>query len=236
MLSALGGTVGVLLASWLVRLFVSLAPTNSRASRRSRSTRSVLVFTLALATLTGMLFGLAPARRGFRADPNESLRDMGARAATSGGARGASRFLVVAEVALALMLVVGAGLMVKSLLTAAAGAHRVRERRRDDLRIEPAGCSLSGRNCCAVRRTGARRSAHGARGAVRGRDQLSAAGVVWLQRRVRYRGQASVRPRHGAGGRVPDGHARLLRDAGHPVRQRRPGLHRRPTTPLAGRS
>ena len=116
LLSVIGGAVGVLLASWLVRLFVSLAPTNFPRLQSITIDWNVLIFTLGLATLTGMLFGLAPARRGFRTDPNESLRDMGARGATSGGARGASRFLVVAEVALALMLVVGAGLMVKSLL------------------------------------------------------------------------------------------------------------------------
>ena len=57
-----------------------------------------------------------PARRGFRTDPNDSLRDTGARGATSGGSRGASRLLVIAEVAVALVLVIGAGLMVKSLL------------------------------------------------------------------------------------------------------------------------
>jgi putative ABC transport system permease protein len=116
LLSVLGGTVGVLLASWLVRLFVSLAPSSFPRLQAITIDWDVLAFTLALATLTGMLFGLAPARRGFRTDPNESLRDMGARGATSGGARGASRFLVVAEVALALMLVIGAGLLVKSLL------------------------------------------------------------------------------------------------------------------------
>ena len=64
---------------------------------------------------TGLIFGVAPAGRGFRTDPNASLRDTGTRGATSGN-RGASRLLVVAEIAVALMLVIGAGLMVKSLL------------------------------------------------------------------------------------------------------------------------
>jgi putative ABC transport system permease protein len=65
---------------------------------------------------TGLLFGVAPARRGFRVDPNEGLRDTAARGGTSAGSRGASRLLVVAEIALAMILVIGAGLMVKSLL------------------------------------------------------------------------------------------------------------------------
>jgi putative ABC transport system permease protein len=66
--------------------------------------------------VTGVLFGLVPARHGFQVDPNESLRGSGARGATSGGARRASRFLVVAEIGIAMVLVIGAGLLVKSLL------------------------------------------------------------------------------------------------------------------------
>ena len=116
LLSVIGAIVGVLLASWLVRLFLSLAPANFPRVQPVTIDVSVLAFTLGLAMLTGLLFGMAPARRGFRTDPNESLRDLGARGGTNGGAHGASRVLVVAEVALTLILVAGAGLMVKSLL------------------------------------------------------------------------------------------------------------------------
>jgi putative ABC transport system permease protein len=117
MLLALAGALaGVLLAKGLVRLFVGLALSSFPRLQSISVDAGVLAFTLGLATLTGLIFGLAPARRGFAADPTESLRDTGARGATSAGARGASRVLVVAEIALAFMLVVGAGLMVKSLL------------------------------------------------------------------------------------------------------------------------
>jgi putative ABC transport system permease protein len=117
MLLALAGALaGVLLAKGLVRLFVGLAPSSFPRLQSISVDAGVLAFTLGLATLTGLIFGLGPARRGFAADPTESLRDTGARGATSAGARGASRVLVVAEIALAFMLVVGAGLMVKSLL------------------------------------------------------------------------------------------------------------------------
>jgi len=116
LLSLVGATVGVLLGSWLLRLFVAMAPANFPHLQNISIDLRVLAFTLVLATLTGIVFGMAPAVRGFRVDPNDGLREMGARGATSGGARGASRVLVVAEIALALMLVVGAGLMVKSLL------------------------------------------------------------------------------------------------------------------------
>jgi putative ABC transport system permease protein len=115
MLSVAGGIVGVLLAGWLLRLFLSLAPAGFPRRSAISMDLGVLAFTFAVATLTGLLFGIAPARRCFRSDPTDSLRDTGARGATAGGARGASRALVVAEVALALVLVIGAGLMVKSL-------------------------------------------------------------------------------------------------------------------------
>ena len=114
MLSAIGGVAGVLLASWLMRLFLSLSPVLPRVQTISIDSR-ILLFTLAIAMITGVLFGLAPARQGFHADPNDSLRDSGTRSAT-GGSKGASRTLVTAEVALALVLVTGAGLLVKSLI------------------------------------------------------------------------------------------------------------------------
>jgi putative ABC transport system permease protein len=115
MLSVAGGIIGVLLASWLLRLFVSLSPVSFPRIQAIAIDNGVLIFTLAVATLTGVLFGLAPARQGFRTDPNDSLRDTGTRGAT-GGSRGTSRTLVTAEIALALVLVIGAGLMLKSLL------------------------------------------------------------------------------------------------------------------------
>ena len=114
LLSLAGAAVGVLLGSWLVRLFVALAPASFPMREGIGIDPYVLGFTLALATLTGLVFGLAPAIRGFRTAPRAAQQDMATRGST--GARGASRTLVVAEVALALVLVVGAGVMGKSLL------------------------------------------------------------------------------------------------------------------------
>ena len=116
LLAVIGGVVGVLLASWLLRLFLLLAPANFAGVQTIRLDGQVLLMTLLTACATGLLFGLAPARHGFKVDPNDSLRESGARGATSAGAKGASRALVVAEIALAMVLVIGAGLMVKSLL------------------------------------------------------------------------------------------------------------------------
>jgi len=116
LLAVIGSVVGVLLASWLLRLFLTLAPANFAGVQTVRLDAQVLLMTLLTACATGLLFGLAPARHGFKVDPNDSLRESGARGATSAGSRGASRALVVAEIALAMILVIGAGLMVKSLL------------------------------------------------------------------------------------------------------------------------
>ncbi len=116
LLSAIGGGAGVLVASWLLRFFVALAPTGFSGVQVIAIDWHVMGFTVAVAVVTGLIFGLAPARRGFHVDANDGLRDAGARGASSGGARGASRVLVVAEIGLAIVLVVGAGLMVKSLL------------------------------------------------------------------------------------------------------------------------
>ena len=115
LLAVLGSVAGVLLAGWLLRIFQALAP-NFAGVQTIRIDTQILLTTLLTAVVTGILFGLAPARHGFRVDPNDSLRDTGARGATSGGSKGASRAFVVAEIALAMILVIGAGLMVKSLL------------------------------------------------------------------------------------------------------------------------
>jgi putative ABC transport system permease protein len=115
LLSLVGGVLGVLLAGWLIRLFVSLAPPTFPRLALLGIDTGVLAFTLALATVTGLLFGLTPILRGMDTNPNDALRE-GARSGMSPRARVSTRVLVVSEVALALVLAVGAGLMVKSLL------------------------------------------------------------------------------------------------------------------------
>ena len=116
LLASAGGVLGVLLGGWLLRLFIALAPIGFAGVQSITIDRQVLVATAFVAMLTGIVFGVAPARRAFRADANDSLRDAGGRGASAGGARGASRLLVIAEIGLAMVLAVGAGLLVKSLL------------------------------------------------------------------------------------------------------------------------
>jgi putative ABC transport system permease protein len=115
LLALAGGGLGVLLAGWLLRLFVSLAPPNFPRLTAIGIDTGVLAFMLGLAALTGFLFGLAPVLRGTRAQPSDALRE-GVRGGLSPRARASSRALVVSEVALALVLATGAGLMVKSLI------------------------------------------------------------------------------------------------------------------------
>ena len=90
-------------------------PHQPAAARAHASRLTVVVFTLALGVVTTLVFGLAPALRTLRVNLVDSLRE-GSQQATVGGARQRLRgALVVAEVALAVVLVIGAGLMIRSL-------------------------------------------------------------------------------------------------------------------------
>ncbi|HTL54035.1 MAG TPA: ABC transporter permease [Candidatus Limnocylindrales bacterium] len=114
LLALVGGTVGTLFGCWGVKLCVALSPANIPRLMDVSVDKLALGFTLGAAVLTGLVFGLAPAWQGAQADLNEALKE-GSRAASSGFAAARTRsFLVVAEVALATVLLVGAGLMLQS--------------------------------------------------------------------------------------------------------------------------
>jgi putative ABC transport system permease protein len=113
LLSALGGAAGLLLAVWGVDLLVSLDPTGVQRAGEVTLDWRVLGFTFGLSLLTGLLFGLAPALQASKADFNESLKE-GGRSAQGLGRSRLRGALVVSEVALTLVLLVGAGLLVKS--------------------------------------------------------------------------------------------------------------------------
>jgi putative ABC transport system permease protein len=115
LLGLLGGLTGVLLTFWGIEVFLALAPAGLASSLEISIDATVLGFALGLSMLTGILFGLAPAFQASKPDLNESLKEAGGRSA--GGARHLSRSVLVAsEVALALVLLVGAGLMINSFL------------------------------------------------------------------------------------------------------------------------
>jgi putative ABC transport system permease protein len=114
LLGLLGGTAGMVVAFWGVDLFVALAPPDLPRLGDLRVDGRVLLFTTLVALLTGLGAGLVPACRAARVDLVAGLADGG-----SAGAAPASRrlrsVLVVAEVALCLVLLVGAGLLLRSL-------------------------------------------------------------------------------------------------------------------------
>jgi putative ABC transport system permease protein len=113
-LSAFGGVLGVLLALWGTDLLLSLAPDGLPRVDEIRVDGAVLAFSLLVTVVSGALFGLVPALGASRVDLQEALR-AGGRAASAGRRpRRVRRVLVVAETALALVLVTGAALVARS--------------------------------------------------------------------------------------------------------------------------
>lgn len=112
LLSVGGGAVGLLLAMWGADLLLAAIPNNIPWIKEIALDRNVLAFTIAASLVTGIVFGLAPAFQFSRPDLNETLKE-GGRGSTSGRQR-ARAVLVVSEVALALVLFIGATLMLKT--------------------------------------------------------------------------------------------------------------------------
>ena len=114
LLALMAGVLGVLLASWGVDLLVSAGAGNIPRTGEIRVDGRVMGFTLLIAVLTGVIFGLAPALQASKTDLNAALKD------TSRGSGGGLRRarvrsgLVVAEVALSVVLLIGAGLLIRS--------------------------------------------------------------------------------------------------------------------------
>ncbi len=120
-LALAGGTGGVLLAYGGVRLLVTLGASSIPRVQGATIDARVLVSALAISAATALAFGLVPALRATAVDLNESLKD-GSRGASDGRRRaGFRKFLIASEFALALVLLVGAGLMVRTF--AALSAH-----------------------------------------------------------------------------------------------------------------
>lgn len=113
LLALIGAAVGVGLAEAGVRALLALLPQNLPLANQVTINAPVLLFTVLIAVLTGVLFGLAPALKGTGSELNQSLRDGGRQSAGTSHHR-LNQLLVVGEVALALMLLVGAGLLLRS--------------------------------------------------------------------------------------------------------------------------
>jgi putative ABC transport system permease protein len=114
-LGLMGGLLGLLIASWGTRGLVSLIPAGTIPNNLEITMNvPVLLFTLAVSLVTAFIFGLWPAIQGSRTQTREVLQSAGQRATAGAGARRAQSVLVVAEVALSLILLVMAGLMIRS--------------------------------------------------------------------------------------------------------------------------
>jgi len=116
LLSIAGGALGALLATWGVEALVRLGEGSIPRTANVRIDATVLAFTFLISLATGLLFGLAPALRTVRVNLIDSLKD-GLRGSGEGALRNRTRsLLVVLEIAIAVMLLIGAGLLIRSLI------------------------------------------------------------------------------------------------------------------------
>ena len=116
LLALIGGAIGILLAAWGVNSIVTLSAGSLPPTSRVGIDATVLLWTVVISVLTGVLFGLAPALRAMRLNLSESLKE-GSRSAVDGEQRNRTRsVLVVLESAMAVVLLIGAGLLIRSLI------------------------------------------------------------------------------------------------------------------------
>jgi predicted permease len=113
LLSLAGGVLGLLLAFWGTHLVLAAIPDELPHTQQVGMDPYVLLFMLAVSLLTGVLFGLAPAFHTSNVNPQESLKE-GSRG-SGGGRHRTEGIFVVVEVALAMVLLAGAGLMIRSI-------------------------------------------------------------------------------------------------------------------------
>jgi putative ABC transport system permease protein len=114
LLALAGGGSGLLLALWGLNVLAALQPGNIPRLAELSIDRGALLFTLAVSLLTGIVFGLAPALQASKPDLNDALKE-GGKGTSEGGSRQRLRsILIVSEIALSLVLLIGAGLMIKS--------------------------------------------------------------------------------------------------------------------------
>jgi putative ABC transport system permease protein len=114
LLATLGGALGLLLAVWGTDLLIAISPADTPRLNEIKADRSVLGFTILASLLPGIVFGLLPALRLSRPDIMHGLKEGGRTGMSDASSSRVRNSLVVSEVALALVLLVGAGLLLKS--------------------------------------------------------------------------------------------------------------------------
>ncbi len=113
LLAVLGGGLGLIVAAWGIQAAISVLPTTLPRASEIRLDSRVFLFTIAISLLTGILAGLVPALKTSQRRLSETLKE-GGRGAGNGRGR-AQSIMVAAEMALAVVLLIGAGLMIRSL-------------------------------------------------------------------------------------------------------------------------
>jgi putative ABC transport system permease protein len=113
LLSVIGGIAGLLLSIWLTDVLMSMIPEGAPRPEHIGLDYRVLAFALGVSALTGILFGIVPALQASKLDVSSSLKE-GGRAGEGHRRTSARSVLLIGEVALSLMLLVGAGLLIKS--------------------------------------------------------------------------------------------------------------------------
>jgi len=116
LLSVVGGVVGLVLAYWLLDVLSWLGPSNIPRLPAIHMDGRVLAFNSAIAVLTGILFGMAPALRTSKLNLSEALKE-GARNVAGGRHDRLRKLLVISEVALSLVLLISAGLLIRSFIS-----------------------------------------------------------------------------------------------------------------------
>ena len=139
MIALAGGLLGLLVSVWTTSALLRILPADATGGWIAATVNvRLLLFTLALSTFTGLLFGLAPALQASRAEVASTLREQRGGLASAGGAARFRRMLVVAQLALSLLLLVGAGLFARSLFNLLRVDPGFRTRTAADFRHRPA--------------------------------------------------------------------------------------------------
>jgi putative ABC transport system permease protein len=114
LIAGTGGALGLALARWGVRLLVAIGPADLPRAREIALDWHVFAFTCCISLIVGVVFGLTPALQANRIDINHTLKAGGRSDGEDASGRRLRRILVVSEVALSLLLLVGAGLLIRS--------------------------------------------------------------------------------------------------------------------------
>jgi putative ABC transport system permease protein len=138
-LALLGGMLGLLLAAWVTRGLLAVVPAEVQALFAVRLNPGVAFFALGLSVASAFIFGLAPAWQTVRAEPMGLLHEGSAGSGFSRGRRRLTRLVVATEIALSLVLLVGAGLLLRSFWRLSSVDAGFDPRRVLSLQVNPSG-------------------------------------------------------------------------------------------------